>query len=391
MKTVFRSRRQRRGLAGLLAVALATTGLLQFSSPPSQAGVAGPSLGAFLVTYGRRSATEVETAWASRGLVEITRTSRGNYTLTASQITGAGNAQVTVLGPGAPLPLCNVTSTSVSSAGTKVKVRCWSAVTGKTADAGFSLFYNTGRFTLAGNHYAVLSTNKTNRSHTPTNQFRAAPSAAPLTVTRLARGAYKVTFPNENFPSNGAIMFVSAIGSSPRYCNLAGWLPDGSDVIARVDCYTRSGARSDSLFSLVATEGSLTGDTGPGGGLSVWRDYGAFTSTPATFGPNDYHWNGNGGSDSSRNEYQPGRSTVVGDNVVTGPAIVFAMVSSYGFNFVWPEDPAHESTANRCAPGLVSTDLGTGDATFEVQCYTPSGYPVDASYTLGAVLISAVL
>lgn len=390
MKTLFRSRWQRRGMSALLALTLGTAGLLQFSSPPSDAGVLAPATGAFFVTYGRRTSTEIETAWASRGLLEVTRTSRGNYSITAPQISGIGNAQLTVLGPGAPLPLCTVTSAAASGTGTKVKVRCWSATTGKTADAGFSLFYNTGRYPLAGNHYAVLTTDKANRSHTPTNQFRAEPGASPLVVTRLARGTYKVTFPNENFPNNGGIMFVSAVGSSPRYCNLAGWFPTGPDATVRVDCYSRTGARSDSLFSLAATEGSIGGDS-VGNGITVWRDYGSFTSTPATFGAS-YHWNGNGGTDTSRNDLQPGRSTVVGDNIVTGPAsIAFALVSSYGWNFTWPEDPSHESTANRCAPGLVSTDLGTGDATFEVQCYTPSGYPAEASYTLGAGLISVVI
>jgi len=366
MKTLFRSRRNPRGMAALLAMTLGLGIVLQVSAPPSGA-IPITSPGSFFVTYGRRSPTDIETnaSWPS-GFVEITRTSRGNYTLFAASLSGAGNAQLTVLGPGAPLPLCSVTRTTVSSSGTTLKVRCWSATTGKTADAGFSLFYNSDRSLSAGRHYAVLTTSKSNRSHTPSKQFRAEPGAAPLTVTRLARGAYKVTFPAEDFPNNGGILFVSAAGTSPRYCNLAGWW--GTPVTAWVNCYSRSGSPADSLFSLLATEGNLGGYVSPGPFLSVFRP----SYSTGNFGY-DWHFTGAGGTDTSRNEFQPGRSTVVGGNLAGGGSL-FAIVSTYGL-----------PTANRCAPGVIRVD--SPDVVFEVQCFTPAGYPTgDASYTLGALM-----
>ncbi|CAB4767173.1 unannotated protein [freshwater metagenome] len=389
MKTMFSSLRNPRGLAGFLAMTLGLGIVLQVSAPPSGAGFLGPSTGAFAVTYGRTAPTDVEASWASRGSITITRTSRGNYTIVAPEVTGQGNPQLTVLGPGAPLPLCSVIGTSNANPGTKLKVRCWSATTGKTSDAGFTLLYTSIRNPLAETHYSVLTTNKSNRSHTPTNQFRAEPGAAPLRVTRLARGAYTVIFPNESFPNNKGILFVSATRSSQRYCNLAGWFPSGSDVNARVDCYSRTGARADSLFTLTATETDIFGEASPNA-LSLLRNAGTYDTLTDISG--NYHWSGASGTDVTRDEFQPGRSTIVGDNLLSGSgAAVFTMVSGFGFNDSWPEPPGHDATNLRCSPGRTQTDLVSGDATFEVQCFTPAGYPVNASYTLGAVLISLVI
>ena len=374
MKTMFSSLRNPRGLAGFLAMTLGLGIVLQVSAPPSGAGFLGPGPGAFAVTYGRTAPTDVEASWASRGIITVTRTSRGNYTIVAPAVTGQGNPQLTVLGPGAPLPLCSVVSTSNANPGTKVKVRCWSAATGKTRDAGFTLLYTSIRNPLAGNHYSVLTTNKSNRSHTPTNQFRAEPGAAPLRVTRLARGAYTVIIPNESFPNKG-ILFVSATGSSQRYCNLADWFLSGSDINARVDCYSRTGARADSRFTLTATVADIFGDTSPNA-LSLLRNAGASYDSTWTEISGNYHWSGASGTDATRNEFQPGRSTIVGDNLWSDPSpAVFTMVSGFGSNF-------------RCSPGVTQTDSVSGDATFEVQCFTPAGYPVNASYTLGAVVKS---
>ena len=95
------------------------------------------------------------------------------------------------------------------------------------------------------------------------------------------------------------------------------------------------------------------------------------------------------------------RSTVLSDNLLptlpTGPSpkisslyLPFVFVSAYGWN-KWPELPGHEATNNRCVPGLVQFNFFTRDATFEVECYDPAGYPVDSSYTIGAVLFSGLL
>jgi hypothetical protein len=284
-----------------------------------------------------------------------------------------------------------VVSTSNANPGTKVKVRCWSATTGRTSDAGFTLLYTSMRIPLAGNHYSVVTTDKSNRSHTPTNQFRAEPGAAPLRVTRLARGAYTVTLPDESFPNNKGILFVSATGSSQRYCNLAGWVPSGLDTNARVDCYSRTGARADSLFTLTATETDLFGDTGPMA-LSLWRQNNDSYSSTLTDISGNYHWRGASGTDTTRNEFQYGRSTIVGETL--SPLFLagaFTLVSGYGWNYDWPEAPGHDATNLRCSPGRTQTDEISGDATFEVQCYDTAGYPANSPYTLGAVFISLVI
>ena len=146
MKRWIRTGWGRRSVVGLAAVAIGTAVLLPMSAPPSQAGfVLTPDQGIVVVTYGRTSKTAVELTWASRGSVSVTRTSKGNYTILAPSVTGTGNSQLVVLGPGAPVPLCSVTSTSNANPGTKIKVRCWSAVTGSVADAGFSLMFNSIR------------------------------------------------------------------------------------------------------------------------------------------------------------------------------------------------------------------------------------------------------
>jgi hypothetical protein len=364
---------------------------LQWSGAPSQAGISGPAPGIVLVTYGRTSPTDLGLAWSNRGAVTVQRTSRGNYSITASAVIGTGNSQVTVLGPGAPLPLCNVISTTNANPGTKLKVRCWSATTGKTLDAGFSLMFTSYRTADASNHYLVLTTNKASKSHVPSNQFNAIDATAQASVTRLSKGSYKVTYPVALQAGNGGVLFVSATGNAPRYCNIARWdTPESFGITAaRVDCYSRTGAKADSLFTLTSTEGAVWGGLGEPQTMSAYRSNGAFGSDYTEIG-SYYHSNGSGGTDSSRNEFQAGRSTVLSDNLLpilptrpTPPAIVdpylsFVMLTGYG------------ATNARCAPGVAQLNVFTRDVTLEVQCYDPAGYPNDASYTIGAAVINLV-
>ena len=393
-------RRKAFAATAVLLLGLGTT--LQWSGAPSEAGSIGPAPGVVVVNYGRTSPTDLEAAWSSRGVVSVQRTSRGNYSITAPNVTGTGNSQITVLGPGAPLPMCNVVSTSNANPGTKLKVRCWSATTGKTVDAGFSLMFTSYRVADPSNHYLVLTTNKASKSHVPNNQFNAVDATARATVTRLGKGSYKVTYPVSLRPSNGGILFVSATGNAARYCNLGGWdsLDDLGGIEARVDCFSRTGAKADSLFTLTASQGDVAGGSSESQTMSAWRDRDAFGNEYTDLGTN-YHWNGSSGTDRSRNEFQLGRSTVVGDNLLfmlptrptterfPNPYLSFVMVTGYGWN-PWPEVPGHEATNLRCAPGAAQLDFVARDATFEVQCYDPSGYPVNASYIIGAVLINLV-
>lgn len=363
---------------------------LQVSTAPSLAGVLGSGPGIVVATYGRTGPTDLEFAWSNRGLVTVERRSRGNYTITAASVDGTGNAHVTVLGPGAPLPICNVISTSSANPGTKIKVRCWSAITGKVADAGFTVMFDSWRLTPPGSEYSVLTTNKSNKSHTPTNQFRAGIGAQPATVQRYAKGTYLVNFPGSTFSPNSGVMIVSATGGSPRYCNLGGWELVGPDTQVRVDCYTRTGTRSDSLFTLTASADDVSGQQATNS-ISAWFDTAAATASYQPLSPS-YHYAGGGGADTFRLEAQPGRSTVVGANLVTAPlSHALVLVSGYGYNFALPEVPGHESTANRCAPGRAVLDNGTGQATFEVNCYTPAGYPVLASYTIAGGVLNLLL
>lgn len=383
------SRPGRRSVLAVLATLAGLVACLQISAPPSSAGVAlTPSPGIIVVSYGRTNPTDLEMAWASRGPVSIERKSRGNYTIIAPYVTGTGNSQVSVLGPGAPLPLCNVVSTSDANPGTKIKVRCWNAVTGRTSDAGFSLAFSSVRVPLPSSSYTVLTTKKANKSHTPTNQFRADPGASPAFVTRHKRGTYTVTIPGTKFLPNSGIMTVSATGSSARYCNLAGWSTVDTDSLVRVDCYTRSGARSDALFTLSASTDDVLGMQGTES-MAVWYDP-AVHSTALEPLDDAYHYAGGGGTDLGRNELQPGRFTVVGGNIVPSPLMQgIAFVSGYGWNFGIPEAASHESTANRCAPGKVIADVLSHQATFEVNCYTPAGYPVSSPFTLSGTIIGA--
>jgi hypothetical protein len=259
--------------------------------------------------------------------------------------------------------------------------------------------FTSNRVADASNHYLVLTTSKPNKSHVPSNQFNTVDASAFATVTRLGKGSYKVTYPLSLQPGNGGILFVSATGSVPRYCNLGGWdEPDGPGITAaRVDCYSRTGAKADSLFTLTSTEGDIGGGASTPLTMSAWRDSGEYSTDYSDIGAR-YHSNGSGGTDRSRNEFQPGRSTVLSDNllpslptrpspkIVISPYLNFVLVSGYGWN-PWPEEPGHVATNLRCAPGLTQLDLFARDATFEVQCYDPSGYAVNASYTIGAVLV----
>ena len=183
----------------------------------------------------------------------------------------------------------------------------------------------------------------------------------------------------------------------------SGWTTDALNVIARVDCFSASGNFADSLFMLTATEGDLVGGTDYRS-ISAYRNslYATDEWDPFPSGPSSFHFNGASQIDKSRNEFQPGRSTVFGKgignvvagprpSILLGPPMGFVIVSGYGWNFYWPETTSfgYEATNNRCAPGRV--DFVGEDASFEVQCYTPSGYPVNASYVIGGAVVSAPL
>ncbi|MEA2621302.1 MAG: hypothetical protein QOH61_212 [Chloroflexota bacterium] len=70
--------------------------------------------------------------------------------------------------------------------------------------------------------------------------------AGQVTITRASAGTYTVKF-NGVGTSNG-MPFVTALGTSPRVCNVENWLQQGAKEVVRVNCWNYGGTRKDSQF-----------------------------------------------------------------------------------------------------------------------------------------------
>lgn len=318
----------------------------------------------------------------------VSRTSRGSYTVTLGNVTGSkGNAQL-FMNHRTDQPvdaICSITSVAPSSTRTRIRVKCFDALTGRTTDAAdFAISYASRNITdsvgTVPSHFTLTSASAT-ANHTPSTQFRSDTSASKAKVTRTATGVYSVRIPvgSDTYPAAEGVVFTTAVATaSARYCNPMSWNPDNSvgpdgqhSVIVTVGCFARTGVPANSRFSMVLSLGNQYGLQLQGG--AQWVP-GPWSDTPA--GTYAFGWN-----PESYNQYA--RMTVLGEvveavtfnDLLTGhsPRMEAYAVSGYGGN-------------QRCA--VVSAGGGPGllDASVTVQCRNSEGTEIEAGFSTGYVV-----
>lgn len=91
----------------------------------------------------------------------------------------------------------------------------------------------------------------TTRSYTPSSVDRYSSSRGRITVRRLGRGRYEVTF--AGMPRGGGAQVTAVSGSERRVCTIAGITTKASPPRVKVSCFDGGGALRDTRFVLAYT------------------------------------------------------------------------------------------------------------------------------------------
>lgn len=199
-----------------------------------------------------------------------------------------------------------------------------------------------------------------------TYQFNS--SGGTNTVTRIGTGVWDVTLPNLGAwdPGAGGHIEVNSYGYLPVRCGVGGWGSDSlGGVLARVTCTSLAGAPVDSLFTLVFSNGvSLFGHNRfvsppPYGGLGAAYLWAYQPSTPGTYTPFGYSWNGNG-SANTVTRYGIGQYEAHFPNIIVLGGI--SAVTAYG-------DPTRHCSIAHSESGFTL-----------INCYAASGALADSQF-----------
>jgi hypothetical protein len=199
----------------------------------------------------------------------VTRNAQGVYTATLPNLGSfngwpiwAGHVQVTAYGTGTEQ--CKVSHWAPVGSDIQVGVRCFTGPTptlpgGFPADTRFTLTYAQGN-SLIGAATGVTSAvpgpsgeyvwanDPTAASYTPAANYQWDDTSTPgssITITRLSLGSYVVDLTRHSTNGDGNVQ-VTAYGTGPEYCHLAGWSGNG----IQVHCFDRWGRGVDTRFTL---------------------------------------------------------------------------------------------------------------------------------------------
>lgn len=203
-------------------------------------------------------------------------------------------------------------------------------------------------------------------AYTPVLNYQYNSAGATNTVTRLATGSYAVRFPS--LKPGGGTALVSAYGGTTNRCKLLRWSGTNTGTTVYVNCYTRTGSPTDSLFTASFTN--------PGGGVANaaygWNDQpGAALGVPFT--PSlTYQYNSQGRPNTITHNDTGVYIVRLPGLTMTKSTLEQLQVTAYGA-------PAGDPSAYcdvDASPGM-----NGGQLTFEVGCYTASNAPIDSSFT----------
>ena len=177
------------------------------------------------------------------------------------------------------------------------------------------------------------------------------PSGGAVTASHTGTGSYTVTFPNSGIGTGWSVQ-ATAYGATANYCNVASW--GGS--LANVKCYTPAGAAADTAFTVLAVSNVNDKDI-----FFAWADQ----PTAASYTPNTSYSYSISGVKITRSN--PGTYNVTFTGL--GGAGGTVQIDAYGSNA-------------SCYSGGWS---GSSSMSAAVDCFDPSGNPVDSYFVINIV------
>jgi len=181
---------------------------------------------------------------------------------------------------------------------------------------------------------------------------------AGTSVAVVGTGRYKVTFPGA--AAAGGVVHVTAINSTPHWCQVNGFSSVGFDQVVSISCYRVGGAPDFTGFSVLFSSSS-----GPASAVGA---FGYVNSMPSGALVSQYN------------------SVVLG-NTVTHIALGQWTVKFPGLSTPGPIDGSLQATAvspptvpARCK--VLGWSSGSGGQFAQVNCFNAGGAPADTQFTL---------
>jgi hypothetical protein len=179
---------------------------------------------------------------------------------------------------------------------------------------------------------------------------------AATTVVALGVGRYRVTFPG--LATTNGIVHVTAIKSTPHWCQAESWGSVGPDETVTLRCYLAGGVLDPSGFAAFFTRSSGTGAGGP---------YGYVDAQPSGAIVSQYNSAGAG-------------------NVVTPLAVGQWKVKLPGLGTPGPNDGSWQATAvNAASPArckIASWSSTPADQSANVFCFNSAGAAFNTRFTV---------
>jgi hypothetical protein len=294
--------------------------------------------------------------WLATGQVRIDCPGLGNE--------AGGNVQVTAFAFGAR---CKVESWGSSGTTLQVVARCHDAA-GTPTNLPLSVSYvrRAGAPGMEGGY--VWADQPTASSYTPSPTYQWNSTGGVNTIARSAVGEYVVRFPGQSF--TGGTVEVTAYGTGSEYCKVEGWSPLAGQSV-RVRCFTASGAAADTRFTAKFTRGAPN-KTGTFAYAWASQPTAANYTPSLTYQRSDLAFQCGGAQT---------RGPVTIARASTGRyTVTFAGIPGGGSVGKNVKVTGYGSGSDTCK--VLSWLGGPTDTTAEVQCFTASGAPVDAFYTI---------
>ena len=178
--------------------------------------------------------------------------------------------------------------------------------------------------------------------------------AGAITLAHPATGSYTVTFANSGI-GTGWMAMASAYGSTGNYCNTAGW---GGSAVS-VSCFNSGGVAADSAFTVLAASNQNDKQI-----AFSWAN----NATSPSYTPNASY------------SYNPAGTILITRSATGTYQVVFNGLSGNG-GTVQVSAYASNATCN-------SADWG-GSFLANVNCYDPTGKPVDSLFSIAIIPASA--
>jgi hypothetical protein len=292
------------------------------------------------------------------GTNTVVRNGTGNYTVTfpgfAGQGNEGGNPQVSSSGSNSTAK-CKVGSWGSSWLAMTVNIRCH-GTNGAAIDSEFNLQYQANTGTATFDQGYVWANQPFSSSYNPPTPRSWNSKGGTNTITRSGLGRYMVTFPN--LVVSGGNVQVTAYGTNSDYCNVTGW----GGTVVQVACFNRFGLATDSQFTASYTTLRMPSAQWRTKGFYMWMDQETNTSWHAPASPWRF----------STHSTVDARKEAAGEYQVA----IFGFPPS---NDTLPVVTAY-NTNRFCR--ITAWQPWIDGALVVVRCFTPSGTPADAKFSL---------